>query len=218
MCKKRKLFFIAACMLLICVGCSSEQKNIEINVEEIQSMFFSADCQFLVEENGNTYMEAVYENDAQFQEEVLPFLENIYEKYEACFAYGSRGDDLSSYENRYSGFLTWIHEDGSILEIELCRNDDKNPMLKIRFLSEKILSMVGMIEEVNELTFSVTTMEEHDGFDIYWDYHGVYMYPYLIDGVAEGKKVRLYYLDEASSFSDVNGNKCCHIKAMEIID
>ncbi len=213
-----KLFFIAVCMLMSCVGCSSEQKIIEINVEEVQSMLFSADCQFLVEENGNIYMEAVYENDSQFQEEVLPFLENIYQQYEAYFVYGSRGNDLSLYENRYSGFLTWIDEEGSILQIELCRNDDKNPMLKIGFLSEKVLSMVGMIGEVNDLTFSITTMEEHDSFDIYWDYHGVYMYPYTIDGVAKGKKVKLYYLDEASSFSNVNGNKCCHIKAMEIID
>ena len=204
---------------MTCNGCSSDQQKLEINISRMQAMLPSAEYQFMEEDNGNIYIEASYENDSHFQEEVILLLESTSDQYAEYFLYGSRGNDINSYKNRYNNaFLSWSDESNTLLQFEICRNAEQKALLKIKFLPQKLLILDGKVNSIEEFTFSINTLTNNTHYNIYWDYHGNYMYPQTINGLENGKTVKLYYLDETSSFSNVNGNKCCHIKGMKIIN
>ena len=147
-------------------------------------------------------LQAVYQKDADFQEEMQELISVLQERYEDSFAYGLRGGDPLDYRNRYSGRLVWI-QDSSALLLTLDRNTDAKARLQVELKAGQAASVIGRIMEKADHYFKVSVTNAEGAEEEWWifmDDDAYMLYPDPFTGLETGDLVQIWYTDEAESF------------------
>ena len=164
------------------------------------------------------YIRAVYEEDADFQEEMPALISAFQEEYGEFFAYGSRGSAPEDYKNRYSGRMVWLREDSAIV-LTLDRNEEARAGLTVEFISDGIASVTGTVAEKKDHHFKIS-FENLDGEEEAWwifmDYEDYLLYPDPFADLETGDSVQIWYRDEITSFGTAYEDEVsCHAMAVK---
>lgn len=136
-----------------------------------------------------------YDKDEDFDVEKDAILAWLFENYQDFYIYGSRGDQKEFYENRYTGIINWMDEDGNLLEVKLYR-EEKKPYIEFRRQQQqKITAVVTdiQVDEKYELQKMFVSVEEMTEKKVecqlaWYDQERQEKFPYEV-----GDKLLLYY-------------------------